>query len=245
MKCITPMAISNDEIDDIKNTIKKFCEQWKAIPSLEQCMKPPTGKGSIDDIHSLNYIIYENLYSIFFKSETHFLHVASAVFGRCLVEILKFEWCWLPTSYEKTLGVYHADTGLRVPLEGMIIAKLSSDLQSDAFTALFIDIYLLKYAWPLGSHYLNESNLLIEEHEFEKKWGFLVPKDIKQLWFEMSLVDEEQLIKQFGLYAYDWSKLPDWRTVRMILTHIQNGFIESHGSDWQERIRLQNPNLFS
>jgi hypothetical protein len=222
----------------ILERVEAFVEAWKNLPSLAGTGIIPSGSGTAADILALDYVIYENLYSLI-GNNGDFVAVSSAVFGNCLVNLLKFEWCLLQLPSGPVVGVSHPYNDLRVPLEAVIANHLSGKPQYENFAYLLADTYISGASWPIGHHFLAESYWLLDPGEYEKCWGFSVPPDVSEAFLLQSNADEDLAVRLFGLHAYDWEHEPSWANIRRELGWIDGKFNEIFGHDWKARVECK------
>ena len=233
MKQIEILEITQAELAHINAEIAAHTTKWRQIPSLLEMGLDASGKGDASDLIALDYIIYEHLYSIFFAHQRDFFALATFVFGNCMCKILGLRWCAFELTTGRTLGLFHAENGIRLPLEPLIIAKLSGRPQFESFSELLLDIYLMVGYWPIGSHYMMDACNL-DASEFNEHWGFKVPEDILKRWQLLTYVNEDRAFRIFGIYAYDWLIQPSWQLVRQSLAVVEHEFTDCCGPSWRE-----------
>jgi hypothetical protein len=218
-----------------ETAIARFVARWAETPSLMAMGPGPAGRGGAADIEALDYVIYENLYSLFFADRKAFVAGATAIFGNCLAHLLHFEWCCVELPSGTVTGLKHPQLDIVLPLEALIVAKLSGLPQYGGFESLFFDIYSMSYFWGPGHHFLEESQLNLEEGAFESRWGFVVPDRVRDGYAAFCAVDNPLAARLLGLAAYDWEGIPDWTRIVDAMSEVNRQFVDRFGADWASR----------
>lgn len=232
-----PYEIDEISLRHINQTLTSFIDAWFHSTLVETGIKPDI-KGSVQNIYALDYCVYENVYALVTPAHKSFVNIASHVFGQCLVNILKFDWCFIESNAGKTLALFHPVNGRIIPLESMIIYQLSSDPQFDKFQYLFFTILNDTIFWQTGYHPLADT-LRIDDDEFEQHYGFIIPKDIKQQFAYLSNYDFSELIRTIGFDIYDYDTTPNWDSIRSTLKSIEYGYKALFGKDWKNELDMQ------
>lgn len=235
--------LDGPSISAIDADVREFVERWHSS-SLASTGINPDGSGSVADIEALDYVIYESVYDIVSPAKNGFIALSASVFGSCLKGLLVFDWCRVRLSFASVMGVKHSYNNLVIPLEPIIASHLSGDPQYDNFECLFFKVLRSTRTWPIGSHFLEESTLLLSPGEFDKHWGFSVPGNLSQRYLHLSAMDENYAVSAVGMLAYDWKKVPDWNAVDRRLSEIEYDYVSIYGADWRDRLKARSPQLF-
>ncbi len=228
-------ALDSREAENVQCDVMVFAERWNASPLVATGIVLE-GRGTVADIEALDYVIYEGVYDLVTPKDRSFISISVSVFGRCLVNLLGFEWCTVLLSSGRMLGVRHRYNRLVVPLEPIIAAHLSGNPQHESFPALFFKIFQSSHLWPLGSHFLEESCLHLDAGAYERQWGFSVPDAIRQRYLDLTIVDADYCVREIGMLAYDWAGLPDFQAIERRLSMIESQYAELYGHDWKDRL---------
>lgn len=241
--------VDTEPLDSLAVTVveadgRMFVENWRSS-SLATTGIDPDGVGSVADIEALDYVIYESVYGLVVPVEKSFIALSASVFGKCLKTMLGFEWCRVHLPAGPVLGVRHPYNDLMFPLEAIIASHLSGDPQYENFSYLFIKVLQSKHAWPIGSHFLEESTWALCPEDFERHWGFSVPESLSRRYLHLSAVDEGSAIRGIGLLAYDWKEVPEWNAIDRRLSEMERDYVSTYGVDWRDRLKLRSPQLFT
>ena len=239
------IPIDEDSLHELESEISQFISVWDSIDSLEKVISP-TGKGIPDDIYAIDHVIYEDLYNLFFHDISAFLNTGAALLGTFLVYYAGFNWKKVQfNNGNTTICLVHSECSLILPIKEMVLFKYGGRPQFETFEALFFDI-LFSEAGVENTHPLMEANLMVAPGcmTFKDKYGYEIPQDILELYILYSLPDEEFLLRQLGLEAYNFVIQKNWEDLKSNISCNNHLYKEIYGKDWQTRFRRQNEHLF-
>ncbi|MDR1075254.1 MAG: hypothetical protein LBL59_02835 [Xanthomonadaceae bacterium] len=228
----------------MRNRIQRFISAWHANFAGVAGVCQPRGDGGIDDVHALDYAIYEGLWPQYADGQADMIFLGACMLGQVLERRLRMRWCRIGLIGGDRAALVSDSNHVIVPIQEMVCHRLSADPQFDGFEHLFFDVFLSRQAWPLGSHPLVDCNLILGDGEFEQCYGYEVPEDIQRETMLLGLQDEEGWTRAAGLAAYAYADRQDWDGLRRQLAWISADFCERYGADWRRRIERQNANIF-
>lgn len=240
---ITP--VEEDSLHELESEISQFISKWDNISSLTGVISP-TGKGIPNDIYAIDYVIYEDLYSLFFNDISDFLNTSVALLGNFLVYFAGFNWKKIQfNNGNTTICLVHSECSLVLPIKEMVLFKYSGNSQGETFETLFFDI-LFSESQVKITHPLIEASLMVVPGcmTFKEKYGYEIPQDVLELYMIYSLPDEEFLLRQLGLEAYNYFIQKNWDHLKSSISGNDQIYKEYYGKDWQKRFRKQNAHLF-
>ena len=239
------IPIEEETLHKIESDVSQFISKWRNSELLKEVANP-TGKGIPDDIFAIDYVIYEGLYDQFFNNIPAFLRAGAALLGNFLVSYSGFSWKKVRINNKNTtLSLVHSECSLIVPIEEMVLFKYSGRPQFETFEELFFDILFSETAVE-QTHPLIEANLIVIPgcKTFKEKYGYEIPKDILELYMLYSLPDEEFILRQLGLEAYNCCIQQNWDHFKLCISGNDYIYKQNYGKNWQKRFRGQNELLF-
>lgn len=244
MKSIVTSSLSKTESEKITSLLNAFIKKWEEITTLND-VAIPDGTGIVDDIVAIDYVIYEGMQDVFFESIDSFAHTGAALLGNFLVKNNRFQWCEYTLCDKKTIGLKHLDCSVLLPIRELVIYKYSGLPQFGTFETLFFDILFseidIEQTYPLIDAHLIT---MVGEKTFEERHGYDIPKDVMELYQLYSLPDEMYLIRQLGIYVYDYCKLQNWQRLKYEIQATNYTYKRIYGEDWQSRYKNENETLF-
>ncbi|MFV0679847.1 hypothetical protein [Ottowia sp.] len=216
--------------------MRAFGERWNARQSLVDQMGRFVGDGRADEVSQLDYVIYEGLQEVFTDDFHGWVSLGAAVLGQSLVKLLHMRWCWVHVGGQRVLGLHSDDNDLRVPLQAMVVHRLSAIPQFETFEHLFFDIYTSAPYWPDGCHPLVDAAVQIDD--FEGHYGHLVPEELVTEIMHLDYCDP-RWIRSLGMDGYTMFIDKDWENLRAHLHNECAQYSAAFGRDWKHRVRSE------
>ena len=212
--------------------VSKFLDVWRNTPNLSK-YHSVTGTGTADDLHALQYMVYENI----LREPSDTVPIATAIVSKLLINYADFGWHFSNDELYKGVVLKHNQCGLFAPVYELCMFRATSNNQIDEFPSqVYFDV-LFSCTETTYSHPLIAASLttLTGEQPFKERFGYELPENIISLYNLYSHHDEEFLIRRLGLEAYDYLEKQKWNELERGIKQ-ENDILKSiFGKDWEKR----------
>lgn len=220
------------EAERIEATLAAFVATARDRVASGIRLVEPTGNGGPDDIEALDYIDYEGIHEMFADSHAGYVRLAAVILGNCLRRMRGLQWCLaeLPAGPSLAVRVAGDRPGVTLPLEALVVARLSGPPQHGGMHCLFFDL-VVSHLWGQLPDELDAAGWFLDSGMETSSLGFAVPADVRERFEALRLVDRGRATRELGFAAFSAGAHPDWDALRRNLAHLERNFAQDSGHE--------------
>ena len=195
----------------------------------------PTGVGSVEDLRTITYMIYEGI----LKDPEELILFCAALLSKALIKYAQFEWTSTNYEFGDGIALKHNNCDLIAPVYELCVFRKTSNENMDDFpSSVFFDVLFgcqeSTYSHPLIALSLNYDFL---DYTYEDKFGYCVPDKVQELYYLYSHYNEEFLVRSLGLEVYETIELGNWSDLERDIEKHEMHMKNMYGKNWQQRAR--------